>query len=74
MPFFFEPNCEANINKKLPKALLPPETVSEQEEDKSYYPFGAFLLNKLPIYAEYAKLCDNLPQWMRDKYLVGIQI
>ena len=36
---------------------------------ESYVPFGAFSLNKLPIYVEYVNLCDNLPEWMRERYL-----
>ncbi len=71
LPFFFEPNLDANINMKLPRGLLPPEETAraDSEGGGDYYPFGAFLLNKLPIYAEYAKLCDCLPKWMRERYL-----
>ena len=33
------------------------------------YPYAAFLLNKLPIYAEYAHICDVLPEWMKKDFL-----
>ena len=70
IPFFYEPGCDANINMKIPRALLPANTISEEgEESLDHYPFASFLLNKLPIYTEYAGICDNLPDWMRKKYL-----
>ena len=56
IPFFYEPGCDANINVKLPRALLPEGTRDGEhpdwpsEEDLPYHPFAAFLLNKLPIY------------------------
>ena len=67
VPFFYEPHCDANINCKIPRALLPEGTPTEA--DGEYFPFAAFLLNKLPIYAEYAAICENIPDWMKVKYL-----
>lgn len=69
IPFFYEPGCDANINTKIPRALLPAGGDTSDSENDSYYPFASFLLNKLPIYTEYAAICDNLPDWMRKKYL-----
>jgi len=48
--------------------LLPSNTETSAAH-RGVYPFAAFLLNKLPIYAEYAHICDDLPDWMREKYL-----
>jgi hypothetical protein len=67
LPFFYEPHCDANINFKLPAALLPEGTTQQGEEEE--FPFAAFLLNKLPIYVEYASICENIPDWMKKKYL-----
>ena len=54
IPFFYEPGCDANINVKLPRALLPEDTRDGRHPDwpadLPHYPFAAFLLNKLPIY------------------------
>ncbi len=83
MPFFFEPNLDTNINMKFPRALIRAldeksggrkKTEAEGEKEKessapSYYPFGAFLLNKLPMHVQYTRLCDHLPAWMRERYL-----
>ena len=70
IPFFYEPGCDANINMKIPRALLPAGTEEGSNgESLEYYAFATFLLNKLPIYIDYAGLCDNLPDWMRKKYL-----
>ena len=69
IPFFYEPSCDTNIHTKVPKALLPLGSEKLYPLNDSYYPFGTFLLNKLPIYAEYADLVKNLPEWMREKYL-----
>ena len=68
MPFFFEPNLDANINMKLPRALLPAGSTTSGQED--YYPFGAFMLNKLSIYVEWSHLRQSLPEWMKRKYLL----
>ena len=67
VPFFYEPSIDANINAKIPRSLLPPN--SELEEDTEYYPYGAFLFRKLPIYVEYRKICEGLPEKMRQKFL-----
>ncbi|TRY70644.1 hypothetical protein TCAL_05942 [Tigriopus californicus] len=69
IPFFYEPGCDTNINVKMPKRLLPPGTESSYPTEKEPLPFAAFLLNKLPIYAEYSSICDHLPDWVRKKYL-----
>ncbi len=70
MPFFYEPCCDGDINLKLPRSLLPsdrPEVTPGK--DDFYYPYAAFLLNKLPIYTEYAGICDHLPEGMLQRYL-----
>lgn len=69
IPFFYEPGCDTDINVKMPKKLLPPGSESMYPLKKEPLPFAAFLLNKLPIYAEYSSLCDHLPSWVREKYL-----
>ena len=69
IPFFYEPGCDTNINVKVPRALLPPGSEAEFPEKTDYLPFAAFLLNKLPIYAEYSGINDNLPKEVREKYL-----
>ena len=68
LPFFYEPHFDANINVKIPPKLLPavPSGDFTQLPDM---PYASFLLNKLPIYTEYAKINDALPEWMRKKYL-----
>lgn len=73
IPFFYEPSCDTNINTKLPKALLPEGADDKYPLKPGYYPFGAFLLNKLPLYLEYASLCEDIPDWMRRKYLLAYQ-
>ena len=45
------------------------EEEEEYGDENDYIPFGAFFLNKLPIYAEYANLFESLPKWMMDKYV-----
>ena len=67
MPFFHEPCLDANINFKLPLVLLPQSENGTQNNE--YIPYGTFFLNKLPIFSEYAALCDALPQWMVEKYI-----
>eukprot|EP00095_Tigriopus_kingsejongensis_P002555 maker-scaffold309_size213625-snap-gene-1.22 protein:Tk02555 transcript:maker-scaffold309_size213625-snap-gene-1.22-mRNA-1 annotation:"2og-fe oxygenase" len=67
MPFFYEPGVDSNINFKIPNALLP--AGSQDKFDTSYYPYGTFLFFKLPIYAEYSQVSDNLPEWAQKKYL-----
>jgi len=65
MPFFHEPFCDSNMNSTIPKSLLGDDVLP----DNQYIPFASFLLKKLVIYAEYSSLQENLPAWMRDKYL-----
>lgn len=65
MPFFYEPHCDSNMNSTIPKSLLGPDADGQQLN----VPFAAFLLKKLGIYAEYRSLEENLPKWMRDKYI-----
>ena len=67
MPFFFESNLDADINFKIPKSLLPANSKCENEE--KYVSYGTFLLKKLIIYAEWAALYQNLPDWMLEKYV-----
>ena len=72
LPFFYEPHYDADINFKLPSRLLPENTnKTSKSEDK--FPYATFLLNKLPIYTEYAKVNDRLPDWMRARYLESAQ-
>lgn len=73
IPFFYEPSFNTNINTKIPRSLLPPSSGALYPEDDTVVPFATFLLNKLPIYAEYAKICDHLPQWMRNRFLSGVK-
>ena len=63
-PFFYGPLLDANLNAKLPKALLPTES-----EDTDYVPWGAYLLRKLTIYTEWQNLYKCLPEWMMVKYM-----
>ena len=44
VPFFYEPSVEANINAKIPRPLLPPESLTDEEPE--YYPYAAFLFRK----------------------------
>ena len=74
LPFFYEPNLDSNMNAKIPRNLLlltGGQKVGEEESESPYYPFGAFLLNKIPIFTEYKELCERLPAWMKEKYLTG---
>ncbi len=68
MPYFYEPCCDGDINMKIPSALLPKEATVEKDSS-FYYPYASFLLNKLPIYTEYAGFADDLPEGMLDRYL-----
>ena len=44
--------------------------LSEDENaSDEYVSYGSFLLNKLPIYAEWSKLLEMLPESMLQKYL-----
>lgn len=67
MPFFYEPGADADINTKIPASLLPPGT--EDKFDRSYYPYVTFLFFKLPIYAEYSHVSDNIPESVYKKYI-----
>ncbi len=69
MPLFFEPNLDANINIKIAEKLLFDKDNVYDLDDDEYYPHGAFLMQKLPIYSEYEALVANLPQNIRDKYV-----
>ena len=73
MPFFYEPSYSTNINTKIPRSLLPPGSEALYPDTDEVLPFGTFLLNKLPVYIEYADICDNLPEWMKKKYLDGFK-
>ena len=53
VPFFYEPHCDFNVNSKLP-GMLCNELAEGFRDPKEFYPFAAFLLNKMPIYIEYA--------------------
>ena len=68
LPFFYEPHFDANIKMTIPPKLLPasPSGDFTPLQDMAY---ASFLLNKLPIYTEYAKICEALPEWMKKKYL-----
>ena len=68
-PFFYSPCMDTNINIKIPKSLLwTTENVNGIPDDEVYL-YGSFLLQKLPIYAEFDYLLKNLPQFVIDKYL-----
>ena len=85
MPFFFEPNFDFNLNSSIPQPLLPkvlneenlPNLFNAQfnfifkgfKTSNDYIPYGAYILKKLQIYAEWATLLDNLPDWMLEKYI-----
>ncbi len=69
MPFFQDPCYNANVNSKIPVSLLPAGSEGKSPEETEFYPFGAFLFHKLPIYFEYKGICDNLPGWMKKEYL-----
>eukprot|EP00095_Tigriopus_kingsejongensis_P002560 maker-scaffold309_size213625-snap-gene-1.29 protein:Tk02560 transcript:maker-scaffold309_size213625-snap-gene-1.29-mRNA-1 annotation:"isopenicillin n synthetase" len=69
IPFFYEPGCDTNINVKIPAKLLPPGSEAKYPQRPEPLPFAAFLLNKLPIYAEYRHICDQVPDWVRTQYL-----
>ena len=61
---------DANINVKIPRSLLwSTENVNGLPDDEEYL-YGSFLLNKLPIYAEWDYLMKNLPDFMVKKYLL----
>lgn len=72
MPFFYEPCADADINSKVPRSLLPPET--QDDEKEPYYPYATFLFNKLPIYTEYAKIAEWLPETLKKRYLEGFKV
>ncbi|XP_023324762.1 probable iron/ascorbate oxidoreductase DDB_G0283291 [Eurytemora carolleeae] len=65
MPFFYEPHCDFNINTTIPKNLLGNGEIPSKE----FVPFAAFILKKLVIYAEYSGLYENLPDWIKERYL-----
>lgn len=67
VPFFYEPHCDSNMNSTIPKSLLGDD--DQQHEDQSYVPYATFLLKKLGIYAEYRSLQENIPAWMKEKYM-----
>ena len=71
LPFFYEPHYDADINFKLPSRLL--LNAAEPSTPCEKFPYATFLLNKLPIYTEYARVNDRLPDWMRARYLESAQ-
>ena len=72
-PFFYGPLLDANLNAKLPNALLQKtegfSDVTEDAEREEYVPWGAFLIRKLKVYSEWQNLYDSLPEWMMEKYM-----
>ena len=68
-PFFYSPCMDTNINIKIPKSLLWSTENVNGIPDVEVYLYGSFLLQKLPIYAEFDYLMKNLPQFVIDKYL-----
>ena len=77
IPFFYEPGCDANINVKLPRALLPEDTRDGRHPDwpadLPHYPFAAFLLNKLPLMSNPLLKSKRFRRATDDRFFIAIE-